>query len=898
MSTSVDVPAAATRDRLLSPVAWFYLLTVLVGAGAIGALTAVGAESPQASEWLAFALIGGGAAIAQIFVVNTVRNQSYHLTIALLAAGALVLPPELLLPLAVVQHVPEWLKVRYPWYIQTFNIANYALDLLAAAVVARAVLDSERLGPDLRVALAGLLAALVLVVLNHTVLAFMLRLGRGHSLRETGLFSVENLSMDLVLALLGVVVAYAWLENPWLVVPALCPLVLMYRSLAVPQLRVEARVDPKTGLYNARHFSAELHALVERARRTEQVFSVLMIDLELLREINNTHGHLAGDEVLEGIARLFRVQLRDEDVPTRFGGEEFAVLLPESGAEEALAVAERIRLAIAEESFKAPMTNEQIRATVSIGIASFPEHGTDVKSLVHQADLAVYRAKIQGRNRVIEAGSEPFAPLAPLTTSPVLVDAAAYEEPLVAPGRPAGAPERRAPKPLKRRLKPSLVTMIAGTLGGAGVAAGAFALALAPPSDAYGLLAIALLVASGQALALQLENGSISVGAVGSLAGAALFGPGAALALAFASVSVDAVRRRPPLHKFVFNAGALTLAGLASAGLFAAVPERFGSFGLAILGVVAGALYFAVNTGLLSVVIGLEEGARPFSVWRERYSWLSYHYVAWGFVGAVVAIAYGAAELYALAAFAIPLLLMRVSQASYIRHTAESTAKLREAARTIKEQNVSLGQANDLLRQRSLAALEGLSATVDARDDYTAGHSRRVQTLTIQIATELGLSGHEVEVLGYAALFHDIGKLAIPDSILLKPGTLTEDEMALMRGHVEEGAAIVDRLSFLADAVPTVRHHHERFDGGGYPDGLKGNDIPLGGRIVHVADALDSMMRTRIYRPGRPLDEAISELKRERGHQFCPLCVDATLRILERDSVGFLRGREPMDRVA
>src|SRR5438034_7334391 len=157
--------------------------------------------------------------------------------------------------------------------------------------------------------------------------------------------------------------------------------------------------------------------------------------------------------------------------------------------------------------------------------------------------------------------------------------------------------------------------------------------------------------------------------------------------------------------------------------------------------------------------------------------------------------------------------------------------------------------------------MESLSATVDARDSYTAGHSRRVQQLALAIGGELGLSQAELDLLGHAALFHDIGKLAIPDAVLLKPASLTTDEWALMRQHAAEGARIIDRLGFLDDAVPAIRHHHERFDGTGYPDRLVGEEIPLGARIIHVADALDSMLTTRIYRAARAATDALQELR-------------------------------------
>src|SRR5438034_4125566 len=140
---------------------------------------------------------------------------------------------------------------------------------------------------------------------------------------------------------------------------------------------------------------------------------------------------------------------------------------------------------------------------------------------------------------------------------------------------------------------------------------------------------------------------------------------------------------------------------------------------------------------------------------------------------------------------------MRKTQEAYLKHTQKSALKLREAAETIQLQNVSLEQANKALRERSTQAMESLSATVDARDSYTAGHSRRVQQLSLALGRELGLSQAELGLLGHAALFHDIGKLAIPDAIILKPASLTPEEWAILMGDEAEGECVIERLVFL-----------------------------------------------------------------------------------------------------
>jgi len=880
------------RRQRLSLAALVYLVAVVGSAAAITAPLLSRLDGGD-EDWMTFLILAGSAAVAQLFLVRTGKNQSYQTSIVFLIPAALLLPPELVALVPVVQHLPDWLKNRTVWYIQIFNISNFTLAILAASFGALLVgqLPALEAYDHVQFALGGVTACFLLVGINHSLLAPMLAFARGISPRESGLFSFQSLSTDLVLAALGVGIATFWDSNPWMVPFAVAPLVLIHRSLAVPKLEAEARVDPKTGLFNARHFGQALNEELTRGARFDRPLSLIMADLDLLREINNTYGHLAGDAVLKGIAEVFRALLRHYDVPARFGGEEFSILLPETSPEEALEIAERIRRAVSQRTFDVETSSEPIRATVSIGVASFPRDGSDPNELIHQADLAVYRAKLQGRNRVLDATtSEPLAMPAPHRRG--RLTAVTEDGDHVVPLPPVdemtpGQERRQAPHrphavqgPRFFSLSKRLATLV-GVVAFVGVGAGVLGALLGTATDVFGLVALVILVGLGQAVALEVDDGSISVSAVGALAGAALFGPRAALALAITTCVVDWSAKRYPLHRTLFNIGALSLASLAASAVFALGFD--GSVGELVTvgaGLAAGAAYFAVNTGLLSLALSMEGHERWWRAWHERFLWLLPHWVVYGFVGGVMAIAYHAAGPYALAVFAVPLLLMRKTQEAYLRHTRKSAQKLRQAAETIQDQNVSLEKANRLLRERSTAAMESLSATVDARDAYTAGHSRRVQELALAIGRELGLSKVELDLLGHAALFHDIGKLAVPDAILLKAATLTHDEWDLMQRHAEEGARIIDRLGFLQDAVPSIRHHHERFDGTGYPDGLKGEDIPLGARIIHVADALDSMLTTRIYRAARPAKEAMEELNRSAGSQFCPRCVAALERIL------------------
>src|SRR5919109_4915652 len=310
------------REPTLSFGAKLYLGAIAIAtlAAAIPLLSRV---TPGTHGWLTFFVLAACAAVAQLFVVRTPRDQSYHTTNVFLIPAALLLPPGLVALMGIAL-IPEWLKVRYPWYIQSFNICNHTLNGLAAWWVADLIRDLG-MGRRPTMALCGLAACLVFVITNHVLLATMLHFARGHSLRQTGLFSGDSLATDLVLAALGVAFASLWRWNPYLLPTAVAPLLLIHRSLSVPALQEEARVDPKTGLFNARHFAFELREELARAGRFERPMSVIMADLDLLRDINNSYGHLAGDAVLKGIAEIFRKQLRPYDVPARFGGEEFAI---------------------------------------------------------------------------------------------------------------------------------------------------------------------------------------------------------------------------------------------------------------------------------------------------------------------------------------------------------------------------------------------------------------------------------------------------------------------------------------------------------------------------------------------------------------------------------------------
>jgi putative nucleotidyltransferase with HDIG domain len=174
--------------------------------------------------------------------------------------------------------------------------------------------------------------------------------------------------------------------------------------------------------------------------------------------------------------------------------------------------------------------------------------------------------------------------------------------------------------------------------------------------------------------------------------------------------------------------------------------------------------------------------------------------------------------------------------------------------------------------------LESLADTVDLRDMYTGGHSRRVTELCAGILRELPMEGPDADLILTAARLHDIGKIGVPDAVLHKTGPLTAEERAVMETHAARGAELLQRYANFARGVAVVRHHHERWDGQGYPDRLSGTEIPLGARVVAVADSFDAMTSDRPYRTGMPAQQALDILRAGRGRQWDGAVVDAFLR--------------------
>jgi diguanylate cyclase (GGDEF)-like protein len=395
--------------------AWFFIWSVFL-AGSF--LTEIAYLKPSQGEspWLEFFLLTGLATLAQLTEALGPSRQAYYPHLVFFFAGVLLLEPKLFVLLVIVPHVVEWLKKRLTnhetlraWYIQPFNIATH---IIAGSIShwLYNLLETETVvfSTPARVLLI-MVIALVYTFVANLLVSLALLLARGISFKQSGLLSIDSLIPEFILAGLGYVTAFLWTINPWLLVPALAPLILMFEALKVPQLKQEAQTDAKTGLLNARHFNNAFKDELDKARRQNQPLTFIMADLDFMRNINNTYGHLAGDAVLAGIGKVMRQTLRTTDLAGRFGGEEFAILLPEVGTEQAQGLAERLREAIATTAFEIPTNPTPIHVTMSVGYACFPKDKLTTTELTQAADVAVYHAKNTGRNRVVGFADVPVS---------------------------------------------------------------------------------------------------------------------------------------------------------------------------------------------------------------------------------------------------------------------------------------------------------------------------------------------------------------------------------------------------------------------------------------------------------------------------------------------------------
>jgi diguanylate cyclase (GGDEF)-like protein len=815
--------------------------------------------------------------------------------------GALLLPPWALPILAALCCAPAVFARRVRWYKHAFNLGDYMLAGAVGQLVATSAGVSGA-GEDLGLtAVAGLAGgAAVLVACNYALLGIMINLAHHRPLRRVFLTLAPGFPLDLAMALTGACLLVLWTDAPALALLAAGPILLVMGAMRVPDLEHRSRTDPKTGLFNVAHFRQELGDALEAARRRGLPVSLIMVDLDHLRVVNNRFGHLTGDRVIAAFGSLLAEAAADTGLAARFGGEEFCLLLPGISAAEARARADVLRARFAALPIEVGDGQQAFCATASFGVASFPAHGDVPEALLEAADAALYDAKLGGRDRVRNAVSP--ATRATLNLPPMDDRAAAERvtvvKHMITPSAGLGAATRDAPAPAPAPgapqqppaggatagLVPAFVGLLA--IGAGAMAAWSSTDAIARMPVILGLLVASVVILDRLSIDL-FDRGNISPGSVPTLALAFLFGPLGPL-MSELVVALVRVVRREPLVRVAFDVGALGLAGGAAALAFTLQNGSTG--GVLAAAIAGGAVYYAVNVSLLAVVMGLTEGRSPLDVWRERLAWLFPQYLVFGLLGAGVVMTEAAVGPWSLVIFGAPVVMLLVVERQYVNRSRTSVQALRESHDELALANAQLrdllANNEDLLRgmHRSyLSTITSLARTIEAKDPYTGGHTERVAQFACLLAVELGMDSEELAAVEVGGVIHDIGKIGIPDAVLLKPGRLTDEEFAEMRRHPEISSYILADLELPAIVKQMARSHHERYDGCGYPDGLAAKEIPLAARILTVADALDAMTSDRPYRDALPLAVAVEEIESKGGTQFCPEVIGALRDCLSRD---------------
>jgi diguanylate cyclase (GGDEF)-like protein/putative nucleotidyltransferase with HDIG domain len=367
-------------------------------------------------------------------------------------------------------------------------------------------------------------------------------------------------------------------------------------------------------------------------------------------------------------------------------------------------------------------------------------------------------------------------------------------------------------------------------------------------------------------------NAYISVSETFVIASVLLFGTAAGTVAVFLECLVIVLWMKPEnrfVHRVFFNmaapAVAIWISGTAFSAFFGIPPYTQSATPLPQLFLPLLAftsLYFLLNSSLVAIAVALETDRPAFDLWWQNFAWLSLNYFSGASVAALIVTYTRELDLSTLAII-IPILVV-----SYLT--------FRSAMGRAEDSYNHLAELNRLY----LSTIETLAMAIDAKDQITHGHIRRVQSYAVELAKRVGIKEDKLlKAIEAAALLHDMGKLAVPEYILNKPGRLTPAEFDKMKLHASIGADILSAIDFPYPVVPIVRHHHENWDGSGYPDGIKGTDIPVGARILSVVDCFDALTSDRPYRPKLSDTDAVKILMERRGSMYDPLIVDTFIRV-------------------
>ena len=699
------------------------------------------------------------------------------------------------------------------------------------------------------------------------------------------------------------------------------------------RLEHQAQTDPLTGLYNHRAFHERLRRALADASRSHESVSIVMLDIDDFKRVNDIFGHGSGDEILRSLADTLKDSVRATDIVYRLGGEEFAVILSSRAPRSAEGLARRLVARIGAVEF-----DPAGRITVSVGLARSPEHAMNPRELVACAEAAMMTAKVRGKNQI------------------VLYDDSSLERP--------GDEQMMSARDVRSVAHMKMLQSLGGKLNrltdvreiGNMIATELRSLidyhncrvSLVEGEQVVPIAFVGQFTSETQE-PLEILACTVGEGITGRVAQTGeplLIGDAANCEFARMLPGTDAIDESQIVVPLTYGTRVVGVIVISKLGL-----DQFDEDDLRLLEVLAGHAAVALeNASLyqsarreaeratallefsreLSVAEGIDEvvdrivelSARALdapraSVWfqeaageamraqathgysrselerltesqfdreqaeiflsgEEPFVFTDHHFAAIA----------GTDDGGAARPFAVAPLTLDGGRRGCIAVSLRgefTDRQLRLLAGIADQSKLALTNAGNYqnLERTFLETVEALANALEANDEYTSSHARWITDLALKVGQALGLDGRSLKRLELGALFHDIGKIGIPESILSKPGPLTAAERRLVEHHPELGEKIIGPIDRLEEVRPIVRHCHERFDGGGYPDGLSGEEIPIESRIVLVCDAYHAMTTDRPYRKQLIPEEAVRRLDDGAGTQFDPRVVEACKRVLD-----------------
>jgi putative nucleotidyltransferase with HDIG domain len=432
------------------------------------------------------------------------------------------------------------------------------------------------------------------------------------------------------------------------------------------------------------------------------------------------------------------------------------------------------------------------------------------------------------------------------------------------------------------------------------------------PEDRIGLaffMLIAIIAELGSVQLFPTSRSWVSMSSVVSVSSIVALGPTAGVLTYLASGLTTGIRttlqgyksvgRASLIRRTVFNIGMWVIAAAAAGTVYTLLGGKTSpSSALSVVPalVLTTVMEWIINAGILVGVISIQTGQKPIGIWKRDIGWQAPVSIIGGIVGGgFMAIAYDMYGIFGLLVMLFPILstsysfsIYKKNMQVYVDGLENLNKDLKDAMSALERSNVDLGNANHANNRLNAELFQSLAKVFDMRDPYVGGHAAQVAIYAVGIAQKLGLPQERIELVRQAAFLHDIGKLAIPEAILHKPGKLTPIEYEFVKKHTDIGADLLASTEGLKHLAPFVRHHHERWDGNGYPMGLKRHNIPIEARILNVCDSVETMASDRPYHRGKSIEEIVQEVLHCAGTQFDPEVANVFVELVQQQGPAFI----------